>query len=487
MAQQQQLASTNDSKSVLSIGLSSCGWAIDRTTEENRIISVAWALDETKAVTTGDALFPYIRQTSALEIRFPGNGKIFGVEKIVLHPSFRERAGTLTMEKGPHRVRNANAEQSSQLRRNLSDIDLALVLQTLTGAKKQGELFIVDSRNQPIAQLYCEDGRVVFARYRHLLNEMAINQIAATKLKGGFYFRPARRPSFAAKTIMTKPTDMLLLESYRRLDEIEAIRSTVGGEHVKLIRQGTEANIRNLPDDIRSQAAAVWYVADGLTENGKLWQLLNMDDYGIYTTIAALKQHGLINIAGNPSLIADIVAAHDEKTLTITPQLPLSPSDPLSAIALGADFTCGVKSGNLMGAIDAYDSYHLIHNIPLLPEVTGAPLVKDGCVVAMHTGVLPCSPEISLIALQQCLWIDSVLQCLAFAGEKQTVKRITEAGEKFISSQPQLALETASKTVGCVEVATIECPRCKSSSFDSAPLLSKLQIRIDCLSPNGSG
>ncbi len=485
--------------------MESIGLLLDRAADPQVRISVCWSLGENTVATTGDAVFPYLNCLSALEVHFPAAGERFGVERLAMHPQFRQRFGTLTMErarddyvfysgiskhncavlflKGGQEVLsgeqrkelnaslNFRAETKDGIAGNLSEIDLALVLQTLTTAKKQGELTIVDGRNRPIAQLFCEDGRVVFARHRHLQNEMAIHQIAAKKLTGGFHFRAIKRPSFATKARLTKPTDMLLLESYRRVDELDKLRNSLGGDEQIFVRKSSAKDVQNLPSGIRDEPFAVWCVADGLTPNGKLWELLHMDDYNIYTALNLLKEMDLIaplSPAGSSTVLSMSNAPQSIKVLEIVPQLPLAAGNDLTSLSIDTTGNYGQKSGILMGAIDAYDPWHLIHNLPLLVEATGTPVFKDGKVVAMHTGVLPSSPEVSLVALQQCLWVDSVLQCLTAAGGSQSVKRITQAGEEMVASSLPTGSEILDRASGCSEVATIKCPRCQSTSYDSA-------------------
>jgi len=164
------------------------------------------------------------------------------------------------------------------------------------------------------------------------------------------------------------------------------------------------------------------------------------------------------------------------RRLPVASQLALNPDDLLSsAIVDSKTGRVGIKHGQLLGAIDAYDSAHLIHTLPMLPEFSGCPIFKNGYVVAVHVGALPYFPEISLNVLQQCIWAETVLECLKLAGEADTVKRLTETQLEPIVTSALPTIETSlSKNVtevdqvGCVEVATIGCPRCGANSFHSA-------------------
>jgi hypothetical protein len=486
----------------------------DRALDTPAVRSNGWIVDSNKIVTTASSVLVYSKHLAALEVIFPQTGRRSGVKRIFLHPQFQKGLTALTAEESGTgtglftAVKKHNcavlylsdtieplsdfdrkelnqslnltwASSSEGLSGHLSEIDLSLVMQTLTNAKKQGELVITDERKHPIAQIYCDQGQIVSARYGHLIGQVALHQIVAQKLKGAFFFRPLKPPAWTSQTSINKPTDILLLESFRRLDELERLKSSLGGSDVVFKRNGDEASIDRLSPDVRDIARGVWSTADGLTPSGRLWHLLNLDDYQIFQALAALTAAHLVVRSEDRWITRSYSAdgngqAHRQPSSTFPPPPPIAPNLPLAAFdsitSTVTDSSTGksaTKSGSLLGAIDAYDSWHLIHNLLLLPEAAGTPIFKDGAVVAMHVGALSSSPEITLVAFQQCLWVDSILKCLSAAGEPQVVQRLTQSS----AATPVPAADTQTSTVrptGCVEVATINCPHCGSSSFESA-------------------
>src|SRR5262249_220077 len=139
-----------------------------------------------------------------------------------------------------------------------------LLIQTLTNARKQGELIIVDERNYPVAQVFSDSGRIRFARYRHLTNELAIYQIVAQKSKNKFFFHSTKEPSWPVRKQIEAAPDVLLVEAYRRLDELEKLRADMAFDPCYIRKKG-EAELERLPPDWQEEARAIWRVAHGLT------------------------------------------------------------------------------------------------------------------------------------------------------------------------------------------------------------------------------
>jgi hypothetical protein len=517
----------------------SIGLVVDRAAPERKVLASAWLIDDDKVATTGDSVKHYANLCESLEVDFPCAGRRYGVRSMIFHPLFKRQTTRLTLERADNQqgqfsaIRNhdcailylnerltelsdwrrkeidrelsSKTEQGQQgLSGNLGEIEFSLLVQTLTNARKQGELIIVDERNHPLAQVFCDEGRIIFARYCHLENELAVNQIVEQRLKNSFYFRARKQPSWPAYQPISKSTDLLLLESYGRLDQLESLRKSVGGTDLTFMRKKGEWAIERLPAAVREQARAVWKIADGLTPTSRLWQLLHLDDCGILQVLSLLVAEDLA-VASNdawfktaqPSVLNSGKEVLQTETgengsaraflpLPVAAQLPLNPYDLLAgAIVDGKTGRIGIKHGQLLGAIDAFDSHHLIHNLPMLPESRGCPIFSNGYVVAMHVGALPAYPEISLNVLEQCLWVESVLHCLRTAGETSAVKRLSRTDIKPVAT---LALPRAGNSVasgllaksqsGCVEVATIGCPRCGATSFSSARFCEQCHLAL---------
>ncbi|PWU01564.1 MAG: hypothetical protein C5B53_02720 [Candidatus Melainabacteria bacterium] len=500
------------------------GLIVDRTSDRRQVLASAWLLAEGKVATMAESLVIYERCADALEIVFPSAGQRFAVKRIVFHPQFKRRSLARTVEET---IRDTGSSKSvkdhncavlylddkvsdlSEARRaelvkslslrfagpeqglsgSLAEIEFSLLIQTLCNARKQGELIIVDDRNYPVAQVFCDSGRIRFARYRHLTNELAVYQMVAQKLKNKFFFHSAGDPSWLARKQIEVAPDVLLIESYRRLDELEKLRAGMAGDPC-FIRKKGEAELERLPPDWQEEARLIWSVADGLTAASRLWHLVNLDDQTIFKTLPLLCELELLAVSDSAWI--DPVNWSDNQMqsratlsasatapilpLPVAPQLGLSPGDLLASIVVdGRSYRRGIKHGQLFGAVDAFDSYQLIHNLPMLPEFAGCPIFKNGYVVAMQVGALPSNPEVSLPVLQQCLWVESIMDCLSRSGEAAMVKELTREVKPSVTALLPLASSEALMTIrpsveqaGCVEVANLDCPRCGLSSFHTA-------------------
>jgi hypothetical protein len=517
------------------------GLIVDRTSVKRQVLASAWLVAENKVATTADTIQDYRQYLSALEIVFPSAGRRFGVKRLIFHPQFKPRLAPRTVEDSLRTARTTATTKShncailflddklvelTDVRRveldkslslevdhlqqglsgTLAEIEFSLLVQTLTSGRKEGELIIVDERNHPIAQVFCAGGRILFARYRHLVNELAVHQIVAQKLKNAFYFHSTDRPSWPARNLINVAPDALLLESYRRLDELERTRAPLGESDPCFVRKKAESELERVPAELKEEARALWSVADGLTPASRLWELVNFDQSTIFKVLQLLGELDLIASTdgawidrSKPS--GSSVEGQEAKTaqsflpLPAAPQLPLSPSDLLASIIVdNLSLRRGIKHGQLFGAIDAFDSYQLIHTLPMLPEFRGCPIFKNGYVVAMQVGALPCDPEVSLTVLQQCIWVESVVNCLIKAGEVEAAKQLTTLTFKpsITGAATLMQANSAAATTliqassaapdkehaGCVEVANIDCPRCGLSSFHTAQFCANCNFEL---------
>lgn len=66
--------------------VSSLGWVLDRTGEEEQIISTVWLTGDRQVATCAIPLIPYAETLEALIIRFPCTQKVWGVKSIDIHP-----------------------------------------------------------------------------------------------------------------------------------------------------------------------------------------------------------------------------------------------------------------------------------------------------------------------------------------------------------------------------------------------------------------
>jgi hypothetical protein len=488
-------ASPIDTKTIAN----SVGILVDRV--DGRVLGNVWVIDEAKAATCAHLVFGYRSFWPALKVVFPGAGREFGVESAIFHPRFDMKmaaklaqvALTEPMPNLPLQQHNAAVirltptlepisddmtfkvnkslslplpPRDQGLGGNLGEIDLYVVVQTITNARKEGILTICDDRNHPVARIFCKNGKLLFAQYANLVNEMAIYQIVSQDLKGNFFFWSAPHPNWEVSKEIARPAEMLLIESHRRTDEVKKMAAVVGDPNACFMRTLPAPNVEVLPPEVKDYARILWELLDGGTPVRTLWQLANLDDCAIYQTLCELIKTRQIT-----PTVDDRQSLNGQgrlNSLSLSVQAKLAPWDQITNVFRDASSAKAlVRTGALLGTLREDDPWHLIHNIRLVPESAGSPIFKDGQVIGMHCGKLP-PDEFAQNqdgALQAMLWVDAVIDCLKSGGENQLVQKLT----LIDAPMPDFTKKDKPTTPGgCREVARIDCPRCGRSSLDAA-------------------
>lgn len=488
----------------------SIGFISDRTSLTQESLCSGFLIGDKMAASVASILAPYVGTPSALRFSLPRSKMEYGVKAIHLHRRYDRRLAMQTIETGTlpnspeaalqhfnccilqleEEVQFFNEKEVEQVskalrfpldiseegfRGSLSDIELPLVLQTLNNARKQGILYICDELLRPIAQIFCSEGKIVSAKYYNLLNEMAIYQIVQKKLLGKFAFHPCRRPSWLPANSINQSTDALLIEAHRRLDELESIRGRMMPGLAFFARADKFCRMEYVPDDIRRYAERLWHVLDATIPALNLWLLVGADDFTVFRCLFELFRSGqIVRIQESGTIEMETAPKSKDETVEVHPlalanKTQLNPQDPL--VSLSIDLTsdrANVKTGSLLGAIEAYDSYHLLHDIPLMPISSGTPIFKNDEVIGMHCGAVPTYAALynSSIMLQQMLWIDAIVQLQ---------NDVTAAVTAVPSAEVQPVADDGADSFslpGCREVASISCPSCGKKTFKTARLCS---------------
>lgn len=509
-----QLTATNPKTLARSIGI-----LVDRTVADTPTLGNVWMIDADKVATCAHLALSYHNYLQALAVRFPHNGKQYGVEKAMFHPRFDKHAvgqlvqialteptPTLPLQQHNAVVLQLKEElpaltetmvwkvnknlslpvppRDQGLGGNLGEIDLYVVIQTITNARKEGVLIICDDRNHPMARVFCQNGRVMYAQFRNLSNEMAIYQIVNRDLKGNFFFWTAESPNWDVQAPIARPADMLLIEAHRRFDELRGMIARLGNLHSLFVRKQEEPHLEVIPSENKDYVRMIWPLLDGGTPVGQLWQLTGIDDYAIVSSLLELVATGQVE-----TLKEDLVLPTDSTAiippLDLAVHVPLEPWDKITNVYLDTDtMRPMVRQGCLLGQIREEDKWHLLHNVRLIPEATGSPLFKDGKVIGMHCGGLPPNyGNRSENNLQAMLWVESIVECLRGGGEDETANKLTlmemprlkETGEvaaetpqRLDEAAAQQSLSISRKAPGCREVARLDCPKCGRTSLESA-------------------
>lgn len=468
----------------------------DRYLESDSILANAFLVDHNKVATSAHAIILYSDYLPALNVTFPLSKQVFGVEKIDYHPDFAYNKAYHMARKSlaepnaslpllDHNVaiislteklteldsrQLANLEEdfklplpqqnSNAFAGSLQDMELALVIQTITTGRKAGSLIITGQRNKPIAQLFLRNGNILHARFEDLVNETAIYQIIAKQIDGKFHFIPGESPTFAPTAPIVRPTDMVLIEAHRRLDEIPKLLQEISGENVILRRSNTELDQSKLAPEAQKNATSLWAFLDGHNSVKTLSRLAKLDNYTVFEALKALIQANQVQIS--PPILPEPEKLPEP--LRLGRQIALYPADSIYSLYLDPILNIVEKvEGQVLGSLRPGDSVCLMHNLGLDKEATGAPIIKDDVIIGMHSGNLPANRKLSGIApsLQQFLFVESIYQCLHPAKHQSSKERVLNPGQ--ITTGGSL-IENA----GCIELAKIKCPNCGAENLGLA-------------------
>jgi hypothetical protein len=438
-------------------GLSgSVGLIVDRTVHDEQTIGTAWLVDENTVATCAHVVVLYADFLTGLKVHFPGSGKSYQITGVTFHPRFDqavalemaqrslsapvpalalqdynialltiapdlsdlERSAATAFNK---RLSLAPLPRLSGLAGAVEEIGLALVIQTVSNARKDGILFISDERNRPIARLFWRDGKIKYAKFGKLSNESAVYQMFQSNVLGQFFFKSQDSPDWSVAAQMDRTTEGLLLEAHRRMDEVAVLAQKLGGPMTAYRQVGELLRKDPISADNITFAERLWPFLDGGVSVDQLWEVVNLDNYTIYSTLVELL--GTEQVQAVPE---EPYKAGKMKALEMAAYEPLSPWDEI--VSLSAHPTTGraqMRRGSLVGLLRPNDPYHILHSLNLPYRSAGSPMFKNGKVVGIHCGMLPLDPALHALPhhLHQMLWIDAVQSCFNAKQKKSLVQK----------------------------------------------------------------
>jgi hypothetical protein len=460
---------------------SSVGMLVDRCVRREEPFGTAWLIDNHRVVTCAHLVVLYLEDLTALKVGFPAMNQDWEVKDVDFHPRFDTQVAMELAQRSLSQPVPALALQDHNLAvltlsRNLSDLTpdfktsfnkklsmapaprmkglggsvdelgLALVIQTMTASRKDGLLVLSDERNRPVAKLFCRDGMVLYAKYGKLINESAVCQMFAQQVTGQFNFQTASKPDWTVSAVMSRSTESLLLESHRRMDEIPKLLTELGGEGSCYARATDILDEPSINPELQAFARRIWPHLDGGVSMDRLWDVVSLDNYTIYSVLGELtRTQQVVQIPRSTDALTPM------QPLQMSPATLLAPWDEVTNLTIHP--TVGIpqfRQGNLIGLLRPNDPWHLLHSVTLPYQAAGSPIFKGSQVIGMHCGMLPLDPRLHALPqhLHQMLWCESIAQCLGMDGRK-------------VSSRPSKG------TGGLVrpsdhDLNKIECPKCKS-------------------------
>lgn len=395
------------------------GLIYDRTSPAGAPLGSCFQFGPDSFVSVASILSPFRLRPQALKIVHSARDTEFSVGAISFHPDFKYSTALSEVERGSSTFNPAISHNccflhvgsiqrplsrktieavSSALRHpldlskddfrgNLAEIDLSLIVQTLNNARRDGILYLCDNLFRPISQVYCLEGRIVAARYQNLANDLAIYQIIQKGLATKFAFFPMTELTTLTRTVLRRPVDTFLLEAARRLDELAPLKELLpDGSTFKVKRKDLDGAA--LSEEVRPFAAKILERLDSFVAIEELWLLADCDDYTIYKAISEMLSTGHVEI------ISSLSRANSESThqfpnsglAEIIMGNSLETTEKISSISmLPAGKQLVERSGQILSPQEN-EKGMFTHNILLLPEAIGSPIVQNGKIVGMHCG-----------------------------------------------------------------------------------------------------
>lgn len=435
----------------------------DRTAVHEPTVGSCFQLGPDIFVSVASILEPYRANPQALKIAHSAGRAEYFVEAISFHPDFKSGVSSTVIDwrakSNPLVAHNccflhvgsaarkistrALNSLSASLRRPLdlnkaefrgalAKIDMALIVQTLNTARSDGILYLCDSLMRPIAQVYCMKGRIVGASYENLVNEIAMYQIIQKGFPSTFAFLPMPDLGSRTNSVLNLPVDALLLEAHRRVDELAPLRDLFpDGSTFKAALGATNANKLAA---IGPSASTILKHLDPFVGIEELWHLSGCDDYTIYKTISDLVSNNLVEI------ISSTVQANSERVHEFPnadcAQIELSnsmgPGREISNICMLPGSKKLVERKGEIISTQPDENAMMLHNILLLPESVGSPLVQDGKIVGLHCGGTMSSGEVvseignAFLPMQVILGLRKEMQSVLQENQKRIAQGWTE-------------------------------------------------------------
>lgn len=403
-------------------GSSAIGLIYDRCSPEQQPLAGCFVIDDGRVVSVASSLAAYKCNPQALKIVLLNSKVEYAVKAITLHHYFTSPEANRSWQSGsppPPKTRVYDCSflhldnqfqplSASQIeavsealrfpldlnnegfRGNFCDIDLPLVLQTLNSAQRDGILYLCDDMMRPIAQIFCLKGKVVTAQYKNLWNEMAIYQIVEKDVATKFAFHPSTTQGTWPHAMLNRSSDTLLLEAYRRLDELQRIRSGLAAGISTFARKTESCNTSDLADEAKPFAAALFEALDEITPADHLWMVLGCDDYTVYRTLFELSRSGQIIAVGSAELSSAAAdpanLESDEDTIDfVLSDKELDENCPITSISIEPQSMRLLKKVGAIVADQGAATTYKNHNIHLPLSAAGFPILQNGEIIGMHS------------------------------------------------------------------------------------------------------
>lgn len=429
----------------------SVGCLLERT-DPNKVLGTVFLVDALRAATCASILAPYEDLQVALTVCFPALDRYFAVAGITFHPGFdrwkyRRTRGTLLYP--PPATEQSNVAvidlatsfspvpkdtlekltfappEEADVTGTTSNIDIANHLQTYCNARSAGTMTLCDQRWRQVARIYCEKGMITHVRYYKFVNENALFKLIQEPAEYNFYFLEDEGESWRNFPAMTRGLASLLVDAFRRKDELEQIQKSLD-MRASVFCRAHKVKYDQLPPEAQEYARAIWPTLDGMPLEYAL-RKYPFDNYSTLRTIDVLYRTGHVALEVEPR--------------SQTPSVPNLLALPIGAadtplrnnriFCVSSDLVLRnpvIDYGTVMGPLRRGDPSRQVLRMALPREALGAPILKHGRVVGIHTGSLcmePADRHDNTDRAEMC-WVAAVRQCLGATPKGQQIADMSQ-------------------------------------------------------------
>lgn len=440
----------------------SVGWLVDRTSPNRQILASAWLIRSQIAISCAHTLVPYMEVPDALGVDFPHCSKRYGVKHIRVHgyydPWMAKRnfaqaplypplgmavepmnLAALTLIPTPAPLEKSIVEKVNRIMTRIppeeepalagqaTNVQITSILQSLLNNRNQGTLNLNDNRNNPIAKFYLADNKVTHIRYLHLTNEEALFRLLTSHRPGQeeesyqFAFTNDFNPDWTNFNPIEKNTAGLLMNAFGRMESYQQLLQEFQGMGI-VSHAVPELNLNPLPPEMRPPVVCVWnHLRHGMPLN-RLLRACNFDGSIIMGALKYLRDSGQI-------LNTPLAPPRDLQLskLEIANNCSLERGTPVCTINLDPDTRMPVmETGFILDPFLQKGDGHYITSLGLPQSAAGCPLLVNGEVVGIHTGMISegAEPYAEWIHPSLAISVEHVYKCMDLSPLKQTTETL---------------------------------------------------------------
>lgn len=434
--------------------LGAVGWLIAQYGEHHEVLGSAWLIRNRVAITCAHILIPYLDFPEALRVGFPLSSQVFGVKEIKVHSSYdpwlakRNYANVklfppLSLANQPNNlaalmlsdsIQNIRSDDAARIAKALSrpepaeaggaisgrtTIDqLPSIVQNLLNAVNHGTLTLTDMKNLPFARFYIKDMHVSQIEYENLRNERALNKLITTETaEFKFFFVQDYNPEWVNFEPMSTSTADALADAKQRYQLKTQLLDELGGADLLVKQKGNDLTLDGLAPEKQPPVACAWTHLTNPISLGRLVRSCRFDGSELLASVQYLAQTGQIlqTKMAPPAVQASVL--EPPKTNSI------QQGSRVNSLSIDIDSgQCLQDFGYILDPMPSKGDGYFVHSIGLPDLAIGSPIMADGEVVGIHSGLLVegSEPYIDWIHPGLMIPVEAVYQCIERGPERST-------------------------------------------------------------------